>query len=213
MKYIKIDDRLTQIASFIRKGNIAADIGTDHAYLPVWLIQNAICDKVIAGDINEGPCKRAADNVRLYGLEDKITIIQTDGLNGIDKYQPDDIIVAGMGGELIRDIISASEYVKNIGVRLILQPMTRVPLLRKSLIENGFGIIDETLAEDDRRLYEIIYVEYGTAEQYSELELLLGKKNIENRHPLFEKLMKKKLRELEKKPDAGKLIEELRSLL
>jgi Predicted SAM-dependent methyltransferase len=213
MKRINIDDRLKQIASFVRHGKIAADIGTDHAYLPVWLIQNGVCDKIIAGDINDGPCRLAAENVRLYGLADKIEIIQTDGLNSIDKYQPDDIIIAGMGGELIWDIVSASQYIMNDNIRLILQPMTKSPLLRKFLLDNGFHIIDETLAVDDRRLYEIMYVAYGVTEQYSEVELLVGKKNIENRHALFEKLVNNKLREFAKKPDGGKLIEELRRLL
>ena len=216
MKMIKIDDRLTQIASYIRSGKIAADVGTDHAYLPVWLMQNGKCHKVIASDINEGPCRKASKNVAEYRLSEKIEIIQTNGLHGIEVHTPDDIIIAGMGGELIWDIISASDYVKTNGVRLILQPMSKVLLLRKLLTENGFDIIDETLARADGRIYEIIYAEYtGNVETYNEIELLIGRKNIENGHVLFEKFVERKIYLLGKNffNKNEKLIEELRALL
>ena len=216
MKMINIDDRLTQIASYIRTGKIAADIGTDHAYLPVWLIQNGKCKRVIASDINAGPCQRAVDNVKSYGLGDKIEIVQANGLIGIDVYKPDDIIIAGMGGELIWDIISAGDYVKMDGVQLILQPMSKIMLLRRLLTENGFDIIDETLARVDRRIYEVIHVGYNdVVQRYSEVELLIGRKNIENRHALFTKFVERKIYLLSKNifTQNEKLIEELRALL
>ena len=125
-KLININNRLKTIANLVRKGSIVADVGTDHAFLSIWLVQNNISTNVIASDINLGPCKKAERNVKLYGCENNIKIVQTDGLNGIEKYHPTDIIVAGMGGELIWDII---KDFKNINVNFILQPMTRQPVL------------------------------------------------------------------------------------
>lgn len=218
MKKININNRLKQIASLVRPDVIAADIGTDHAYLPIWLVQNEVCKMVISSDINQAPCQRAADNVSLYGLEHKIKVIQADGLNGIEKYYPEDIIIAGMGGDLIWEIITNSVYVRNNNIRLILQPMTKVPKLRKTLIDNGFNIINETLADEDRRIYEIICVEYGVNDtiHYSDVELLIGRKNIENQHPLLKRHVEKNLKLLEIKRNLqckNSLIEELRRLL
>lgn len=227
MKIINISNRLKQVASFVRYDSIVADIGTDHAYLPIWLMQNDICNNIIASDINFGPCQRARENVESYILGDKIEIIQTDGLHRIEQYSPDDIIIAGMGGELIWDIISVSDYVKNTNVRLILQPMTKVATLRELLITNGFYIIDETLAEEDRRIYEIMYVKYNlsnTVQEYNEVDLLIGKCNINNRNVLLKNHIEKKLYSLEEKTigmkSSGldieaqeKLINELRCLL
>lgn len=218
MKNININNRLKQIALLVRPDVVAADIGTDHAYLPIWLVQNEVCKMVISSDINQTPCQRAAVNVSLYGLEHKIKVIQVDGLNGIDKYNPDDIIIAGMGGELIWEIISDSDYVKNNKIRLILQPMTKVSKLRKMLLDNGFNIINETLADEDRRIYEIICVEYSVDDmiRYSDLELLIGRKNIENQHPLLKRHVEKHLKLLKIKKNSkciDSLIEELRRLL
>lgn len=194
-----ISNRLLQVSSYVRNGSITADIGTDHAYLPIYLVQNGICDTVIASDINFSPCQRAIENVELHNLSDKIKVIQTDGLCGITKYHPIDIIIAGMGGELIWEIISVCDYVKNSNIRLILQPMTKIPDLRKLLILNGFDIIDESYAEEDRRIYEILCVSYsGYTQVYDDIELLIGKKNVEKRDELLYKMIDKKINSLEK---------------
>lgn len=176
---IKLSNRLSAVASFIKAGSIVADIGTDHAYLPIWLAINKVAVLIISTDIKEGPVNKAKCNIASCGLSDRIKVVKTDGLRGIADYSPDVVVIAGMGGELIRDIIKDTLFIVQNKVRLVLQPMTRTAILRRFLYDNGFEIIGEKLAYDDR-IYEIICSEYdGKKHLYNDLELLIGKKNIE----------------------------------
>lgn len=174
----KLSPRLIAAANFVRSGSFVADIGTDHAYLPIYLCLTGKIRGAVASDINEGPVARAKINVANYHLAKKITVLQTDGLSGIEGYRPDDIIICGMGGELIARIIECAEWTRNERIRLILQPMTHADKLRAYLLENGYSIADETIVKDDK-LYQIICAEYsGNTEKYSPAELIFGRHNI-----------------------------------
>lgn len=175
----ELDSRLLACVGFVRHGKVCADIGSDHAYLPIYLVKNGICPHAIASDINEGPVKRSEMNVRLSNLSDKITVMLADGLDKASTRLPDDIVIAGMGGELIRDIIDASEYVKNPDIRLILQPMTMPEVLREYLVSHGFDIVDECVCKASGKLYQIICAHFcGKIKRLNDFELLLGEKNI-----------------------------------
>jgi tRNA (adenine22-N1)-methyltransferase len=179
-KYKIADLRLAAAASFGRKGKMVADIGTDHASLPIFLVGNGIADSALACDINIGPLNAAKKNIEAAGLADKINTKLTDGLNGIEDFNPEDIYILGMGGELIWRIINDSDLPRNIGVRLVLQPMTHAHDLRRGLYDNGFNIVEEALVRDRDRVYQIIVAEYdGVVRSASESELWLGKHNIE----------------------------------
>lgn len=176
----EIDKRLLCCAKFVRHGSIAADIGSDHAYLPIFLVKQGICPGAIASDINEGPVNRAKINIAVSGLSSKITVLRADGLDEAANLSPDDIIIAGMGGELIRDIIDASEYVKNKDVRLILQPMTMPEVLREYLAKHGFNIIAESVCVAADKCYQIICTHFdGKVREFDPNTLLLGEKNID----------------------------------
>ncbi len=178
-KYKIVDLRLAVAASFGRPGKRVADIGTDHASLPIFLVGNAITDSALACDINIGPINAAKKNIAAAGLSDKIKTKLTDGLEGIADFEPEDIYILGMGGELIWRIIENSELPRREGVRLILQPMTHAHDLRQGLYSNGFNIVDETLTRDRDRVYQIIVAEYdGVVRSASQAELWLGKLNI-----------------------------------
>lgn len=179
-KYKIADRRLEAAASFARQGARVADIGTDHASLPIYLVGNGIAPSALACDINEGPLRAAKANIASAALSDKIATRLTDGLNGVEDYAPEDIYVLGMGGELIARIVLASHLSKMKGVRLILQPMTHPHDLRADLYDNGYDIVDETLVKDRDRVYQIIVAEYdGVVRTATPTELWLGKKNIE----------------------------------
>lgn len=199
---IKLSDRLSAVASFINKNSIVADIGTDHAYLPIWLALNNISSKIIAADIKEGPINKAKHNIDSYGsygLSEKITLIKTDGLAGAEAYMPDTVVIAGMGGELIVNIIKNASPDIRKKARFILQPMTRTSLLRRFLYDNRFDITGEKLAYDDR-IYEIICCQYdGQKHLYSEAEILIGKKNIEQRDKLLQRHIKNRIDVIEKR--------------
>ena len=175
MNTLKISKRLEAAASFVRRGVRIADIGSDHAYLPIYLYSSGLISGGVASDINEGPVKRGEANVRLYRVENAIEVRRADGLSGIEKYDPDDIFILGMGGELIASIVDGAKWLRDARYRLILQPMTHPEILRKYLFDNGFSIIGEKLIKDDK-IYQIICAEYsGKSEEADELELLFGK--------------------------------------
>ncbi len=171
----KLNKRLLCAASFVEKGVSVADIGCDHAYLPIYLIKENIARSVVACDINEGPCETARENIRRQGLSKVISVRCTDGLTGIEDIAPDNIVICGMGGDLIFRILSESEYTRTDRPLLILQAMTKVNELRSSLLGAGYNIEKEALVYDDR-LYEVIVCRYdGVKREWSEVELLTGK--------------------------------------
>lgn len=171
---IKLDKRLSVCASLVERGVCVADVGTDHAYIPIWLIQNGICPRCVASDINKGPVERAERNVMLCGVSDKINVVCAPGLESEAFDDCDNIIIAGMGGELIASILGATDRAKKAS-RLILQPMTKQEILRAYLWDNGYEIIyDEPICAD--RLYQIISAKYtGVKAKYTEIDTLIGK--------------------------------------
>lgn len=173
---MKLDSRLMAIANLVRKDKIFADIGTDHAYLPVYLVEKGIISKAIAADLRKGPLENAKDAVVSYGFADQIELRLSDGLDNFSQNEVEEIAVAGMGGLLISQFIERTQWLKNEYVHLLLQPMTHVEELRKTLFDNGFIIDKEVVAEDDDKLYIILSVYfYGDATAYTELDLIVGK--------------------------------------
>ena len=187
-KNIIPDGRLGRAADFVREGAVVADIGTDHAYLPIYLLLSGKIKFAIASDINRGPLDSAKRNAAKYGLTSKMRFTLANGLDGLPLEEDgvSDIVICGMGGELIADIISASEYTKKESVHLILQPMSYPERLREYLAKSGYRIEDEGLCEAAGKLYTCILAEYdGVVRDFTATEYLLGECNIKNREPLF----------------------------
>ena len=161
----RLDHRLATVPPFVRPGAVVADVGTDHAYLPIVLVGSGCATRAVASDIHQGPIERAAQHVAEYGLSDRIDTVLTDGLEGIRPYAPTDIIIFGMGGELIARILSDAPWVKDTGIRLILQPMTHAECVRTYLAEQGFALVDEVLSRESGKIYQTIVAEY-TGEPY-----------------------------------------------
>ncbi len=201
MSNIKLSKRLSTAASYVRSGAFVADIGTDHAYLPIYLVSSGIARGALASDVNEGPILKAKENIAKYGQEKKVFTQIANGLDGVEAYSPTDILICGMGGELIAKIIEASSYVKNPGIRLILQPMTSVFELREYLSQ-GFFTVAENIICEDGKIYQIICVEYdGQPHNYTKIELELGKKNIESKSTEYEALLNSAIAKKRKKLD------------
>lgn len=162
---IKLDARLKMAADEVRQGKRVVDIGTDHAYLPAYLIENSICPSAIAADIGKGPLENARKVVGASNdLSEKIELRLSDGLKEIKSHETEDIVIAGMGGILISEILSAAPWVKDEEKRLILQPMSHAEDVRKYLCENGFEIIKEKACTDGRHNYIIIVAEFRNKE-------------------------------------------------
>lgn len=178
MQQITLSKRLLAVASLVGKGTVA-DIGTDHASLPIWLVQNGH-SRALASDINEGPCQRARVNIYTWGLHGKIKVRCCAGLDGIEDFAPDNIVIAGMGGEMIASILAASEYPKNSRCRLVLAPQSMQDVLRRYLAQNGFSIDTETVVADGGKYYQVIGARYtgAASESMREYEYKLGRLNL-----------------------------------
>lgn len=185
---LKISKRLFTMASFVPSGSTFADIGTDHGYLPVYLVSEGICPWAVAGDINAGPLEAARLNIAQYNLSGSIDLRLGNGLNVLRPDEVEVITIAGMGGGTIRDILTASPEVAARARRLILQPMADEAELRRFLTLNGWQIVDEELLLEDGRLYVIIVAERGLEAPIEPIVLEIGPKLLENHHPLLKEL-------------------------
>ena len=152
--------RLRAVADLVEPGLPALDVGTDHAYLPVRLVKEGVCPSAAAVDIRVSPLENARRNVEKSGLSDRIDLWLGDGLSGVEPGRFGTVIIAGMGGELIADIIASSALARDRGTVFVLQPMTRASELRKYLCENGFTITRETAVADSGRDYLCVRAVY-----------------------------------------------------
>jgi tRNA (adenine22-N1)-methyltransferase len=180
-KHPPLDQRLALAASFIRPGSVICDVGTDHAYLPIWLLTHGVCSRAVACDINEGPLQSAREHAARFGCTERMSFYRADGLNGIDleKEQVSDIVICGMGGELIARILAEAEYSRKKGIRAVLQPMSSVEDLRASLAKDGYRIEDERLAFAACRVYTCLSVIWdGVQRTFTPAELLVGQAHI-----------------------------------
>lgn len=183
-----LSPRLNKISELINDSDVTADIGTDHAYLPVSLVYRGKAKYVIASDIKTGPIKRAESTVKKYGMFDFISLRQGAGLETISLADNvDTIVIAGMGGLVISSILENSPEVLNRADKIILQPMTMVPELRDYLYKGSFKNIKEFLAVEENKIYNIISAEPGK-DKYEELapvELFLGRSLINEQPEYF----------------------------
>lgn len=155
---IKLSKRLQACADLVRDGASLADIGCDHGYVVVYLAEENKIKSAVASDINEMPLNSCRALVREHCLEDKIRCVLSDGLDMIKDGEAEDILIAGMGGELIADILSRCAYVKK--KHLVLNPMTHPELARKWLFENGFEIENDIVVADSKHHYSVLDAYY-----------------------------------------------------
>lgn len=169
MKRIALQPRLRLLAEMTPPGGRLADIGTDHGYLPVWLLQEGRIPSAIASDVGAEPlehARRTAAEYETQGLDFRLC----DGLSGIEPEETDTVVIAGMGGETIRDILRAAPWAADGHHTLLLQPMTKVELLRGWLRENGYSCTEERLVQDKGKLYVILSVTGGPSGEASDAE-------------------------------------------
>ena len=171
----RLDSRLAAAARFVRGGTVAADVGTDHGYLICHLIENGICQRGFATDINPKPLESARALIEELGYGDVIETVLTDGLEGLPEKSADEILICGMGGETICGILERCPWIKSENVHLVLQPMTRADMLRRWLCENGWRIDEEKAVEVEGHLYTVMSVYYfGGGETPDDIYCILG---------------------------------------
>ncbi len=162
MKNTVLDDRLLSAAGFVRQGAVFADIGTDHAYLPLFLLARGVIRHAVCADIGEGPLEKARQHAAATPYLHAITFLRTDGLAGMESLGLTDIAICGMGGELIAKILEHSPLPPSPHRRYILQPMSRPAHLRRYLWSNGYTIEAERYAKADGKLYVCLCATHGT---------------------------------------------------
>lgn len=172
---LNLGTRLKTVAEYVRKGSRVCDIGTDHAFLPAYLVMNNIAEKALACDLRKGPLFNAEKTVKQYHLEDKIELRLSDGFDKINPDEADDFLLCGMGGTLMTGLLQKAEWLKNKKYRLILQPQSHCEEVRNYLIRNGFEIINEAACSEANKYYNLIVAEYtGAAKEYSSWYIHFG---------------------------------------
>ncbi len=177
-----LNPRLQACAAYISRGGIVCDVGTDHAQLAVYLIEQGIAKQVIASDIGEGPLAAAERTIQKYGLSKKIQTILSDGLANVPSEGLTDIVIAGMGGETMVHILETCPFsLQNLS--LVLQPMTKADVLRNWLYNNGFAIEEETCIRDDRFLYAVMRSKYTGVCEVPDFALMrIGKMDLSDQN-------------------------------
>ena len=183
----KLSKRLEKVASFVPTGAVVADIGSDHAYLPCYLVHKGIASRAVAGEVVKGPYESAVKQVRTEGLTDKITVRMADGLAAVEEGDEiTAVTIAGMGGPLIVSILEKHPQALKTVTRLILQPNIHAKAIREWALTNRWAIQDEVILEEDGKVYEVLVLQRGEM-NLTEAEILLGPKLMNAKSPVFVK--------------------------
>lgn len=190
---IKISERLCRAASLISAGNRLADVGTDHGYVPIYLLQQRRIPYAIAMDINRGPLERAREHIRLYRLEEYIETRLSDGVEALKPGEADAILIAGMGGGLVIHILKAGQDVCRQARELVLQPQSELERVRRFLWREHYHIDAEEMVKEGSKYYPMMRVHYEPEEKQHreplECEFCYGRLLLEHRSPVLKEYL------------------------
>lgn len=188
---MQLSKRLERVASFVTEGNILADIGTDHGYIPIYLVKNGIIPSAYAMDINKGPLERADEHIAEEGLGDKIETRLSNGLDKLNEYEADTVLIAGMGGGLIIDILERGKEVLKAVKELVLSPHSEWKDVRIYLNSNGYEIIREEMLIDEDKFYVIMKAVKGNVSKKNDVQLKYGTILLESKDKVLEEYLNK----------------------
>ena len=192
---VKLSNRLLAVASFVTDGNRLADVGTDHGYIPIFLVQEKRIPGAIAMDINAGPLERAKEHIDRYGLKDYIETRLSDGVAALLPGEADTVLVAGMGGGLVMHILEEGKEVCMQAKELILQPQSELERVRAYLWSNGYVILEENMVLEDEKFYPMMRVVYENMIDTEKAENLLfcryGKYLLEQKNEVLKQYLER----------------------
>ena len=195
---MEIKGRLKTIADMVPDCNVICDVGTDHAYIPIYLVKNKKCTKAIASDVREGPADLARRNIDKYRLSENIEVRVGNGLDTVSENEADVIIIAGMGGMLIKEILEEGFNKAKTSKALILQPMNAIEVVLEWIYRKGFEIHDKGLINEGHKIYNVIVAQWiGKAEEKDEINYYLGEKLVEKKDPLLIEYIERKIKQFE----------------
>lgn len=193
-----LSERMRRTAALVTRGNRTADVGCDHAYTSIYLVQMGIAPHVIALDVNTGPLARAGENVAKFGMEEQIELRQSDGLAALAPSEADTVLIAGMGGPLTERILTAFPRTLASVKELVLQPQSEIAKVRRFLHRAGFCITAEDMLSEDGKYYTMLRAEHGAEDAWTEEEYLYGKRLTAQGIPVLKAFLEEERRNTEK---------------
>lgn len=188
---MQLSGRMRAVAALITPGRVLADIGTDHGYIPIEMVESGRVERAIAMDVREGPLSRARENIRARGLEEKIQTRLSDGAAALRAGEADRAVIAGMGGRLTVRILAAGAEVFDAMEALILQPQSDLSEVRGYLQQNGWRIEAEDMVFEDGKYYPMMRAGRGRMGELTPEEALYGPLLLRDRNPVLAEFLKK----------------------
>lgn len=197
---VELSERMQAVAGLVSRTGTAADVGCDHGYVAIWLVQNHICDKVIAMDVNKGPLERATENIKAYGLEQYIETRLSNGTRALRANEIDTLVCAGMGGKLMIQILSEGADKVQTMKELVLQPQSELKEMRRYLREQGMCIVAEDMVRDEDKFYPMMKVSVSGPEDqtalsdwHQRMEDTYGPYLLKKEHPVLRQYLQKRM--------------------
>lgn len=194
---MELSKRLSAVAGLVSSGLVVADVGTDHGYIPIFLLESGKCEKAFAMDVNEGPLKRARDHIAIHGLSRKIELRLSDGVKALEPGECECVVIAGMGGGLAVKILEEGKDVFQSLKEFVLQPQSELSKVREYLWRKGYKVVEEDMVEEDGKFYPMMKVTKGSDSEYSNIELRYGRNLLKDNHPVLKIFLDKELRSKE----------------
>ena len=188
---MELSKRLQAVADLVSSGLTVADVGTDHGYIPIHLIETGKCSKAFAMDVNEGPILRAKAHIMEHNLSEQIETRLSNGVKALQVGECEAVVIAGMGGALTVKILEEGQAVFQNLKEFVLQPQSELYKVREFLISQGYCVIKENMVKDDGKFYPMMKVVRGEAEEYSAVELRYGKFLLAEKHPILKEFLLK----------------------
>jgi len=190
---MELSKRLQAVADLVSEGQVVADVGTDHGYIPIYLLETEKCKKAIAMDINKGPLFRAKEHIAEHGLNQKIQVKLSDGVEALSAGECDCVVVAGMGGALAVKIMEEGRDIFKSLKEFVLQPQSELAKVRQYLWENEYCVIAEDMVLEDGKFYPMMKVKNGLSNPYTQMELRYGRELLMQKHPVLKTFLEKEM--------------------
>lgn len=190
---MELSKRLQAVADLVSEGLVVADVGTDHGYIPIYLLETEKCQKALAMDVNAGPLERAKAHIAAYGLSDDIETRLSDGVAAIQRGECDCVVIAGMGGALTIKILEEGKSIFQNLKEFVLQPQSELSKVRQYLCENGYMVVAEDMVLEDGKFYPMMKVTSGESPEYNTIEFRYGKYLLKQKHPVLKEFLEKEV--------------------
>lgn len=201
---MQLSKRLRMNASLVTPGNRLADVGTDHGYIPIALVQERVIPSALAMDVKEGPLSRAKEHIREFRLESYIHTRLSDGVQSMRPGEADSVLIAGMGGALTVKILSEGRDILETVKELILQPQSELDKVRRYLEVSGYCIVQEDMVQEDGKYYTVMKAVHGEMRYDREIFYRYGKLLLKNRHPVLKDYLEYR------RESSGRILEQVR---